>query len=139
MAIEYHIKPGLVVHCDFSLFKPPEMTKARPVLTLNAASGGLITVVGLSSGEPNAMTDVHYKLPRKSLPNIPLFSNKDTWVKGDMVYRVSMARLDLYQLSQRNEDGTRMYYKKLLGREQMKEIYSCVLYGLGLGKLVEHL
>lgn len=93
MSIQY-AKPGQVAHCDFTLFSPPEMTKDRPVLTLNSSSGGLVTIVGLSS-RANHLSSLHYKLPKRSLPNIPLFTRGDTWVKGDMVYRVSLHRLNL--------------------------------------------
>ena len=56
-----------------------------------------------------------------------------------MLYTVGFHRLDLIKLSTRNSDGKRDYFRNKLGREQMREIYKCVLHGLNLSKLTNHL
>jgi len=49
-------------------------------------------------------------------------------------------RLNLIQLGQRDpKTGKRLYFKRTLGREQMKEIYACVLHGMGLSHLTNHI
>ncbi len=67
------------------------------------------------------------------------FDNNSSWVKGDMLYTVGFHRLNLIKLNTRNVDGKREYFRNKLGREQMREIYKCVLHGLNLSKLTNHL
>lgn len=56
-----------------------------------------------------------------------------------MVYTVSFARLESIRLGKDKATGKRIYYANRLGRERMKEIYSCVLHGISLGSLAKHL
>lgn len=144
MAIIFHPSPGQILLCDFSQgFKEPEMVKSkRPVIVLTGAIQGrsnLVTVVPLSTVEPVPMQPYHYKIPKQSMPMVGRFQETDCWVKGDMVYTVGFHRLDLIQLGKRGPDGKRAYFKNRLGREQMKQIYCCVLHGLNLGHLGAHL
>lgn len=90
MAVRYDLKPGQIVDCDFTYgFVPPEIVKVRPVVVLTPSSAGLVTVVVLSKTQPDPKTSVHCVIPRFSMPNIGRFRNKTSWVKGDMIYRVS--------------------------------------------------
>lgn len=74
------------------------------------------------------------------MPQLGKFQEKDTWVKGDMIYTVGFQRLSLIKLGKRDpQTGKRLYFKQKLGREQMREVYSCMLHGLGLGNLGQHL
>jgi len=73
------------------------------------------------------------------MPMIGKFQEQDSWVKGDMIYTFGFHRLDLIKLGTRGSDGKRQYYTNRFGREQMKEIYSCVLSGLNLDNLAKHL
>lgn len=138
MSILYNIKPGLIASCDFDGLRQPEMIKKRPVVVLTPTHGGLVTVVACSGTPPSPPTRTHMKLNPKQLPKIAFF-NGETWVKGDMIYRVSMERLDLYKLPGRGSDGKRKYHKELIGRESMKNIYGCVMHGLNLGHLSQHI
>ena len=70
---------------------------------------------------------------------IGAFQNSDSWVKADMIYTVGFHRLDLIKLGKRGNNGKRLYFSQKLGKDQMSEIYACVLNGLGLGYLSEHL
>ena len=145
MAINFHPRPGQILLCDFSqVFKEPEMVKShRPVVVLTPAIAGrakLVTVLALSTKEPEKIMPFHYKIPKKSMPQLGRFQDNDTWVKGDMIYTAGFHRLDLIRLGTKNHrTGKRLYFNQRFGREQMKEIYSCALYGLNLGQLGQHL
>ena len=115
----------------------------RPVSVLTPPGVGrkdLVTVLALSTKEPNKIMPFHYKIPKISMPQVGRFQDNDTWVKGDMIYTVGFHRLDLIRLGKKdNKTGKRLYFKQKLGREQMKEIYKCALHGLNLGDLGQHL
>jgi len=145
MAITFHPSPGQILTCDFSTgFKEPEIVKKnRPVIILTPAykgRSGLVTVIPLSTTKPTEIMAYHYKLPRNCMPQLGRFQESDNWVKGDLLYTVGFHRLNLIQLGKRDPNtGKRIYYKNRLGRERMKEIYTCVLHGLNLGPLSQHL
>lgn len=144
MPISIYPKPGQIILCNFSEgFKEPEMVKnKRPVIVVSSALNGytkLVTIVPLSTVKPNPVQPFHYLLPKQSMPMLGYFQQYESWVKGDMLYTVAFHRLELIQLGTRNSMGKRNYFQNRLGREQMKEIYKCILYGLNLSKLVPHL
>lgn len=144
MAITIHPKVGQILFCDFSQgFQEPEMVKSgRPVIVLSPEMKGrpnLVTVVALSTREPDPVMPYHMQLPPKALPQLGDFQRGDTWVKGDMVYSVGFHRLDLIKLGKRDpQTGKRQYFKDRLGRENMKRVFSCVLHGMNLGHLSEY-
>ncbi|MGV6860084.1 MAG: type II toxin-antitoxin system PemK/MazF family toxin [bacterium] len=145
MAIEFHPRPGQILLCDFSQgFVEPEMVKShRPVVVLSGpvvGRGKLVTVLALSTKEPEKIMPYHYKIPRNSMPQLGRFQERETWVKGDMIYTVGFHRLDLIRLGKRDKaTGKRLYFRQKLGRDQMREIYKCALHGINLGNLGEHL
>lgn len=144
MAVQYHPRKGQIVLCDFSEgFKEPEMVKpSRPVIVLcNALPGraNLVSIVACSTVRPDEVRDYHYRLPKASLPMLGRFQEKETWVKGDMIYTVGLHRLSLVQLNSRHPvSGKRQYFNNRLGREQMRQIHCCILHGLALGYLADH-
>ena len=145
MAIKFHPRPGQILLCDFSQgFKEPEMVKNnRPVIILTPSIVGrqnLVTVLALSTSIPEPVLPYHYKLPKASMPQLGRFQENDTWVKGDMIYTIGFHRLNRIQLGKKDKNtGKRLYFDRKLGRDQMTEIYKCMLYGLNLGQLGEHL
>lgn len=144
MPITIHPKVGQLLLCDFSKgFKEPEMVKAsRPVIILSGFIQGrsnLATVVACSTVEPDVIRNYHYKLPTQSTPKCKHFMGKDTWVKGDMVYTVGYHRLDPILLGKEPSTGKRIYFNQRIGREQMSEIYKCVLNGIGMSFLCQHI
>jgi uncharacterized protein YifN (PemK superfamily) len=145
MAITFHPKPGQILICDFSKgFKEPEIVKSnRPVIVLTPpfkGRAGLVTVVPLGTKEPTEIMPYHCKLPKNCMPQVGLFQDNDSWVKGDLLYTVGFHRLDLIRLGKRDPNtGKRLYYLNRLGRERMKEIYTCVLHGLNIGNLSQYL
>lgn len=143
MPIEFHPRAGQLLLCDFSPgFKEPEMIKnKRPVIVLTKPfkrRHNLVTVIPLSTVTPEPIEDYHYLIPKKSLPQLARYQEKETWFKGDMLYTVGFHRLNLIKLGRR-QDGKRLYYSNRLGREQMKIVYGCVLHGLGLASLIKYL
>lgn len=145
MPITFHPRVGQILICDFSEgFKEPEMVKSgRPVLVIAPSIHGrdprLVTIVGLSSVEPQKVMPFHLKLPKATLPQLGNFQENDTWLKGDMVYSVGFHRLDLIRLNKRGADGKRIYFTNALSRERMREVYSCVLHGLNMGAMAVHI
>lgn len=144
MAITFHPRPGQILLCDFSTgFREPEMVKsARPVIVLSPhhrSRGNVVTVAALSTQKPEPVCPYHWLLPRAALPQLGRFQEKETWLKGDMIYSVGFQRLDLIRLGKRRDDGKREYFSQRLGRQSMAVVYACVLYGLGLNDLAASL
>jgi len=144
VAIKFHPKVGQILLCDFSVgFKAPEMLKSnRPVLVVSppiSGRSGLVTILALSTSTPSPVMPYHYKIPKNSMPQLGRFQEKDTWLKADMIYTVGFHRLDLIRLNKRDSSGKRVYFQNRLGRGQMSEVYKCMLHGLNLGYLHEHL
>ena len=73
------------------------------------------------------------------MPQTGYFQANDTWVKGDMIYTLCFQRLDLIKMGKRRSDGKRLYFKDRLGRDVMRDIYGCVLHGLGIGEAAAYL
>lgn len=143
VAIKYHPRSGQILLCDFEPgFRPPEMVKKkRPVVVLTGSIHGrsnLVTVVPISTVEPKPQQKYHYKIPMKSMPMLGRFQQGDSWVKGDMLYTVGFHRLFCIELGGKAQNGKRIYFTRVLGAEQMKEIRRCVLNGLNLGRISHH-
>jgi uncharacterized protein YifN (PemK superfamily) len=120
------------------------MVKAnRPVIVITPQlkyRSGLVTVVPLSTVKPDPLMPYHHQLPGNCLPQIRIFQEKDSWVKGDLIYTVGFHRLNLIRLGKRDKNtGKRYYFKQKLDEGRMKEIYKCVLHGMNLGHLSRYL
>jgi uncharacterized protein YifN (PemK superfamily) len=145
MALQFHPRTGQVLFCDFSHgFKEPEMVKCkRPVVVLTGSIKGrdnLVTIVPFSTVPPNPPRDFNLLVDKKRLPKTALFMNNDNWLKGDMIYTVGFHRLDPVLLPGKDpRTGARQYHNDRFSREFMKEIYACVLNGMGLHDLVKSL
>ncbi len=60
----------------------------RPVIVLSCAPSGraqLVTVVPLSTKTPDIIMPFHYQLPKSCLPQLGMFQQSDSWVKGDLI------------------------------------------------------
>lgn len=97
MAMLYQPRPGNVVMCDYRGFVVPEMVKVRPVVVIarNRRNRRLVTVVPLSTTEPNSLEDHHHALANNPLPGREAIS---CWAKCDMLTTVSLGRLDRYKV-----------------------------------------
>lgn len=71
---------------------------------------------------------------RPSLPSP--WASDGIWVKGDMLYAVSYARLDFFRM--KSADGLHTYVVPSLTAAQMAEVRRCILESLGLSILTKY-
>jgi len=132
MSILYHPKQGAIVICDFKGFVPPEMVKRRPAVIVSPRMRkreGLCTIVPLSTTPPKDIEAYHYKLFIDPVLPEP-YNAEFHWVKADMVYTISLDRLDLPFFGK--DQGKRMYDKRIISRDDLVNIQQCILAGLGI-------
>lgn len=133
--LQFQPELGHVLMCDFETgFRPPEMIKRRPVIVISPKlriRRPLCTVVPLSTKRPDPVEAFHHKLPDGTIPGLK--STKETWVKCDMIYAVSLERLD------RLKTGHRKYSAPRLPRDQILKIQKCLLHALGMHTLTNHI
>jgi uncharacterized protein YifN (PemK superfamily) len=133
MPLEFHPKAGTVVICDFQRgFVPPEMVKRRPAVVVSppiAARKGLCTVVPLSTGIPHEKMPYQVESPDLKLPSP--WDRGPNWVKADMIYAVSLSRIDLIRRG-RDENSRRVYYTVTLPYGDMLAIRKAMLWSLGM-------
>ncbi|MFZ1545622.1 MAG: type II toxin-antitoxin system PemK/MazF family toxin [Candidatus Nitrotoga sp.] len=140
MAINIHPEIGTIVICDFSGFIAPEMIKRRPAVVISPrlrTRNGLCTVVPLSTTPPNDIAPYHFKLhvtPPLPSPNDAAFH----WVKADMIYTVSFARLYL-PFNGKDNSGKRIYDIRVIDKADLLKIQQCVLHAIGLTSLTEYI
>lgn len=111
--------------CDFQGYVAPEMVKRRPVVVLarNRRNRQLVTVVPLSTTEPNPLEPYHHLLAQSPLPNAHGVS---CWAKCDMVATVALARLD------RCKAGRGQYVVPALPATDLTAIRAGVAIALGV-------
>ena len=87
--------------CDFAGLNPPEMVKVRPVvvLTKHRHNSQLVTIIPISTTPPTVIADHHHELSANPLPGK---QDIRCWAKCDMVYTLSIARMDRYKVKARN-------------------------------------
>ena len=111
MSLQFYPGAWRIMQCDFNTgFKPPEMIKIRPVITISRARNDgarLCTVIPISSAPPNVVRDFHYQLPTNLLPIHIQANYPESWVKVDMIQTVSFSRLVMYWHGRKN--GDRVY------------------------------
>jgi mRNA interferase MazF len=109
--LKFHPEPGTILICDYSTgFRVPEMVKKRPVVTISPRlkrRDGLITVVPLSTSEPEPICSHHCKIALDPVLPEP-FDSAEMWVKADMIATVGFHRLDLARTG-RDPFGKRKY------------------------------
>ncbi|MBI1326685.1 MAG: hypothetical protein GC136_03480 [Alphaproteobacteria bacterium] len=135
MSIKFPPLPGTILRCDFHAFKVPEMTKSRPVIVLspkikNVARTTLL-VVPLITTEPNPLHNFHMQV---TLPGniIPEGLSRKCWLKGDMVYALSLSRLDFYHFGRDKISGKRHYYTERFIGEDLYRIRKAVMHAVGI-------
>lgn len=128
MPLQYQPKEGTVLMCDFRGYEVPEMIKVRPVVILRQHKHNrqLVTVVPLSTTAPEKLEDHHIELPAQ-LPG----ESAVCWAKCDMIYTVSLARLDRCKVRNRHGGG-RQYVTFSLKPDQFDSIRTAVIKALGL-------
>jgi len=139
MPIQYSPLKGQILMCDFTQgFQKPEMIKNRPVIVFKSSKRSrLVTVVPISTVEPEPLLKYHYEIPKLELPNTKYFKKKTSWLKGDMIYTVGWHRLEPIRLGKVN--GKRAYFRKRLPLSILTEIEKCVINGIGLCRLEKYI
>lgn len=133
MPIKHHPYTGMILRCDFSGLKPPEMVKIRPVLVISPRPERLskktCIVVALSTTPPERIEKYHLKieLPSKLPDNL----SRECWLKGDMVYSLSFERMDLYRYA-RDHEGKRKYYYDRVSADIIQKARKAVAYAIGV-------
>ena len=129
MAMLYQPRPGNVVMCDYRGFVVPEMVKVRPVVVIarNRRNRRLVTVVPLSTTEPNSLEDHHHALANNPLPGREAIS---CWAKCDMVMNLGTWRLDGFKV------GRRKWENPSVTAQDLQAVRRGVLWGLGMGDLL---
>jgi uncharacterized protein YifN (PemK superfamily) len=126
MGITFHPKPGQVLFCDFTGYVFPEIVKTRPVVVISPAHlvrPGLVTVVPLSTTEPDPVQAYHYKLQGNPVPGS---TATETWAKCDLFATVSLQRLDRVKVARGD------YRTGAVSMEQVKAIRRACLVALGV-------
>ena len=133
MAIKFHPAVGTILICDFKGFVAPEMEKRRPVVVVSPRfrnRTNLCAVVPLSTTPPRPVEPYHHKL----VLDEPLPAPYDAgahWVKADMIYTVSFARLYLPSEG-KDEQGKRVYDARTVTDEDLLAIRKCILHSIGI-------
>lgn len=130
MPLLYQPRVGAVVRCDFRGMIAPEMLKLRDVVVIarHPHNSKLVTVVPLSASEPSVVSGYHYELSYDPRPGGD--SMRSIWVKADMIYTVSLERLDMHYMATRR--GGRQVIQVKLPDSDMVAIMRCVAFALGL-------
>ncbi|SEH93558.1 type II toxin-antitoxin system PemK/MazF family toxin [Pseudomonas asplenii] len=127
MPLKYQPKEGSVLICDFSGFVAPEMVKQRPVVILrkHPHNSRLVTVVPLSTTAPEKLCAYHVELPCYLAGD-----SQKSWAKCDMLYTVSIDRLD--RIKTKSRHGMRQYEIMTMNVEHFTAVKAAVLAGLNL-------
>ena len=139
MAIRFHPEMGTIVICDFTSFVSPEMTKRRPAIVISPRfrdRGELCTIVPLSTTTPPVIMPYHYQLTINPVLPEP-YNHEFHWVKADMIYSVSFARL--YMFNKKDAQGNRIYDVRKIDDNDLIAIQKCILNSIGLTALTSHL
>lgn len=134
MPLTFHPNVGHVLICDYPKdLRPPEMVKRRPVIVVSPKlkhRNNLVTVVPLSTTEPNAIMPYHYQVTFD--PPLPEpWDCGVCWAICDHPMTVSFKRLDLIRLK-KDQYGKRRYLKHCLDETDVKGIQNALLSIFGL-------
>lgn len=139
MPLPFHPNPGLIVICDFEGLKEPEITKRRPAIVMSPRRrdrGRLCTVLPISTTAPDRETLNQFQL--HIAPALPEpYPEQDVWVKCDLIYTVSLERLNLPWW--KDDEGKRQYVQQVVGEDDMQAIQRCMLAALGFQELARFL
>ncbi len=126
MPINLHPHAGTLLMCDFSGFRPPEMTKIRPVVVITPRlphRDHLCTIVPLSLTAPTHPQPYHVKLSRNYNPLEK--PELEVWAKCDMLVNIGLWRLDGFKV------GRRKWEIPKISPEDLQSIKFGVLAALG--------
>ena len=111
MPLQFHPKPGEIFMCDFpDSYMHGEMIKRRPVIVISKRLEGrsrLVNIVPISMTPPEPVRSHHVEIGRMSMPRGLRDQEGRRWAKCDMIYTMSLDRLD-YVRGHRSRDGRRV-------------------------------
>jgi uncharacterized protein YifN (PemK superfamily) len=141
MGLLYYPSAGDIVMCHYDkVVVEPEMRKARPVVVIGPRlrrRGRLVTVLPLSTTEPNPVENYHCRIElAKPLP--PPFDSPVMWAKCDMVATVSLDRLDRFK-EPYHRGGARQWRTSAVTKDELKALRAALLCALGFDSLTIHL
>jgi uncharacterized protein YifN (PemK superfamily) len=120
--------------CAFpDCLEEPEMVKTRPVVVLTREHRGrsrLCTVVPLSTTRPEPMLDFHVRIDEQRLPRA--LGQHETWAKCDMLYTLSIDRLDRVRSGRSRTTGQRLYETGRITLEELAAVRRAIVFALGL-------
>lgn len=127
MPLKYQPKEASILICDFNGFVAPEMVKRRPVVILrkHPHNSSLVIVIPLSTTAPEKLCDHHVELPCY-IPG----ESEVCWAKCDMIYTLSIGRLDRAKI--RTRHGGREYVVPQMTAEHFSAVKAAVVAGLKL-------
>lgn len=130
MAIKFQPRIGAVVRCDFKGMIEPEMVKMRDVVVVarHSRNQRLVTIVPLSASQPQRPEPYHYELPSDPRPESD--SMRPIWAKCDMIYTLSIDRLEMHYT--RTRRGGRQLAQVILSDADMAAIKKCIAYAINL-------
>ncbi len=131
---------GRIIRVNFEMGGapvPPEMPKGfRPCIVVQnnkLQRGRLVTVVPLSTREPDNIQPFHHEMDHRSFMNWPFDDGGqalERWAKCDYVTTVSLDRCkDPYK---REQFGNRRFLKVKAIKADIDAIDRCVLWALGI-------
>ena len=133
--LQFPPKTGDIVMCDFpACLQAPEMIKTRAVVVISRRAQhqqGLAIVVPLSSTVPSPILDHHCEIPARLLPKFMQASGGARWIKGNMVYTLSVKRLSLPAQRDRRT-GKRVCDLAKLDLEHLQQVRQCVASATGI-------
>jgi mRNA interferase MazF len=134
MPLPFPPNRGEVLICDFQNYMPKgEMVKLRPIIVLSpsiAQRMDIVTVVALSTTQPLTILNYHLEITFDPPYSIK-YPSKTMWLKGDMIYTMSLSRLSRPH-SKNLSTGQRIYPKRFIDASVMKDVERCVLASLGI-------
>ena len=136
MSLKFHPRLGAVLICDFDTgFKVPEMVKQRPVVVISPPPrriNPLRIVVPLSTTAPHSSGPLYHQMDPRSLPG--QLSLKKTWAKCDMLYTVSLERLDRIMVGKK-ASGRPIFAAEPVTDEDLEAIRRGVMAALGMSRI----
>lgn len=135
MPIQFHPNPGEILLCDFpSEHQHGEMVKKRPVIILNRKIKGrpqLVNVVPISMTPPTEICEHHVEIGRMAMPKGLRDTVGARWAKCDMVYTLSINRLERV-LGPRGRNGRRTSDTGSLPKAKLLEVRLATAACLGV-------